>query len=337
MVMTPGAPRSDRSFEPGRAAPKLPASERFLRFLVFLLIAGAAAPKAAFSDDAPVDSGTTPEPRTAEAPRLASRTKPSPAGTSLARKAAGDSGTASGSPHGAPVRLDIDPIAAAKQAILDCRARFAGVHDYTCTFHKHERVEGKLVNPHIMQMKARTKPNSFYMKFDRPNKGREAIYVAGRNKGSLIAHDVGIVKVLAGTMRLDPKSELAMDGCRHPITEAGIGALIESVARHWARELTPAGSVVTIHPGMTIGPHAVTMIESTHPKRRADYLFYKVKLYIDHEHGLPIRIEAYDWPKRPGGSPDLLESYTYTDLKLNVGLTDHDFDVNNKAYAFGRF
>ncbi len=53
--------------------------------------------------------------------------------------------------------------------------------------------------------------------------------------------------------------------------------------------------------------------------------------------GLPIRFEAYDWPTRPLVEPELAEEYTYTDLKLNVGLKEVDFDVANAAYSFGRF
>jgi hypothetical protein len=79
------------------------------------------------------------------------------------------------------------------------------------------------------------------------------------------------------------------------------------------------------------------MIESTHPQKHPSYLFHKIKVYIDREHGLPIRFEAYDWPKRPGHAPELLEEYTYDKLRLNVGLTDHDFDPANKQYSFGRF
>ncbi|MFO0950404.1 MAG: DUF1571 domain-containing protein [Isosphaeraceae bacterium] len=263
--------------------------------------------------------------------QLASRpgTSPDAAGRRVSDLAAGA--------HGSPVRLDMEPIAAARQAIIDCQTRYARVEDYTCTFHKRERIEGKLIAPHVMKMKARSRPHSIYMKFETPNKGREAIYVAGRNKGHVLAHDVGLFRVLAGTMTLDPKGEMAMDECRHPITEAGLGPLIDTVAKHWAYELTPEGAVVSIHPGMTIGPRTVTLIESTHPTKRSDYLFHKVKLYIDHGLGLPIRFEAYDWPKSVGGTPDLVEEYTYVDLKLNVGLTDKDFDPNNRAYAFGRF
>ena len=48
----------------------------------------------------------------------------------------------------------------------------------------------------------------------------------------------------------------------------------------------------------------------------------------------PIRYEAYDWPKVAGGPPELIEAYTYVNMRLNVGLTDADFDIHNPAYRF---
>ena len=38
----------------------------------------------------------------------------------------------------------------------------------------------------------------------------------------------------------------------------------------------------------------------------------------------------YDW----SGKPQLLEEYTYLNLKLNNGFTDADFDVRNPNYQF---
>ena len=89
---------------------------------------------------------------------------------------------------------------------------------------------------------------SIYFKFQKPNRGREAIYVAGRHNGQVVAHDVGLGKLVAGTMHLDPKGSMAMEENRHPITEAGIGALIDTVAKHWAIELTPEESRVDVPP-----------------------------------------------------------------------------------------
>ena len=48
---------------------------------------------------------------------------------------------------------------------------------------------------------------------------------------------------------------------------------------------------------------------------------------------IPIRFEAYDWPGA-AGQPQLIEEYTYVNLKLNNGFTDADFDIRNPNYGF---
>jgi outer membrane lipoprotein-sorting protein len=228
------------------------------------------------------------------------------------------------------------PIQRALRIVAECQERYQSVSDYTCTFFKRERISGRLIPAHIMDMKVRTKPQSIYLRFQQPAKGREAIYIAGRHGGKVLAHDVGLNKVLAGTLALEPTSSRAMDSCRHPITEAGIGPLLETISKRWAIELNPNETVVKFA-DMLVGEQRCVMIETSHPQKRADFLFYRVRLYIDKELGLPIRFEAYDWPKRKGDEPQLAEEYNYSDMKLNVGLSDLDFDVANGRYSFGRF
>ncbi len=270
------------------------------------------------------------------------RPAPAPASASPAPEPSGVPRVASALGHGAtpaptPGAAAADPITLARRAVADCQARFRQVHDYTCTFHKRERINGRLTSPHIMAMKARTEPTSVYFKFQAPNKGREAIYVAGRNGGRILAHDVGFGKLLAGTMRLDPKGTMAMEENRHPVTEAGIGHMLDTIARHWAFELSPGESLVSFHHDVRVDNRPCTMIETIHPRKNPEFLFHAVKLYIDHELGLPIRFEAYDWPKHPGSAPELVEEYTYRNLRVNVGLRDQDFDPSNAQYSFGRF
>jgi hypothetical protein len=229
-----------------------------------------------------------------------------------------------------------DPIARAQKTITDCQERYRKVRDYTCTFVKRERIDGRLTPEHIMDLKARTNPNSLYFKFHQPNRGREAIYVQGRNNNRVLAHDVGLGKLLAGTMHLDPRGSMAMEDNRHPVTEAGIGSLIDTLARRWAVDLSPGESLVTFHPGVRVADRTCTLIETVDPERKPNLSFYKVKLYIDDQHGLPVRFEAYDWPRHRGGSPELIEEYSYLHLKVNVGLREQDFDPSNRQYSFGR-
>jgi hypothetical protein len=229
------------------------------------------------------------------------------------------------------------PILQALRMIDDCQARYETLSDYVCTFSKRERIDGRLRPRHVMLMKVRTRPRSIYFKFRQPSPGREAIYVDGRNDGKVLAHEVGLKRLLAGTLSLDPTGSMAMEDNRHPITHAGIGSLLDTVESRWSRDLDPTESMIAIRDGQLVGSRPCTLIESTHPRHLPQLLFYRVRVYIDRELGLPVRFEAYDWPVSPEAAPELVEEYTYTDLKLNVGLTDADFDVSNTAYAFGRF
>jgi hypothetical protein len=228
-------------------------------------------------------------------------------------------------------------IGRALKMIADCRARYQAVDDYVCTFYKRERIDGNLTPLHVMAMKVRTRPQSIYFKFQRPARGREAIYIAGKNDGKVLAHDVGFNKFFAGTLALEPTGSRAMEENRHPITEAGIGPLIDTLARRWATELSVKDSRMAFHEEMRVGTRPCVMIESVHPHRHKEFLFHKVRVYIDKELGLPIRFEAYDWPKLPHSEPELTEEYTYGEVKLNVGLKEIDFDTSNKEYAFGHF
>ncbi len=111
----------------------------------------------------------------------------------------------------------------------------------------------------------------------------------------------------------------------------------DTVKRRWDAELHPGESVVTFHPYAKVGDRPCLMVETIHPKPGPGFLFHKVKFFVDDELGLPIRFEAYDWPRTPGAEPELIEEYTYTNLRVNVGLKDRDFDPSNRQYSYGRF
>nr|WP_303652813.1 DUF1571 domain-containing protein [Paludisphaera mucosa] len=221
--------------------------------------------------------------------------------------------------------------------MTECQARFDAVKDYTCTFYKRERIDGKLSDMNVMSMKMRNAPHSVYFRFHQPNKGREAIFVEGRNGGYVLAHDVGFTKLLAGTMKLDPHGSRAMENCRHPITKAGVGNLIKTVVDRWTAELNDRESIVLFDSKIRLGSAPCLLIEAIHPEKKPEFYFHKVRLFIDAEMGIPVRYEAYDWPKKTGKAPELLEEYAYDEIKLNVGLGEEDFDAGNQLYSFGRF
>ena len=70
------------------------------------------------------------------------------------------------------------------------------------------------------------------------------------------------------------------------------------------------------------------------PTPRREFKFHMTRLYIDKKTDFPIRVEQYGFPPRPGTKPPLLEEYTYSNIKVNSGLADLDFDIRNPKYNY---
>ena len=92
--------------------------------------------------------------------------------------------------------------------------------------------------------------------------------------------------------------------------------------------------VVNINRSSKINGRDCTMIEIRHPVEREHFEFHIAKIFIDDQLNVPISYSAYSWPKEEGGKPVLQETYTFTDLEINVGLTDEDFNIKNPSYDF---
>lgn len=219
------------------------------------------------------------------------------------------------------------------------------VRDYTCTLIKRERINGKLLDHEYMQAKIRhaqmengkvVKPFAVYLKFLKPAavRGREVIYVEGANQGNVIAKEAGLTGRFVGRVELPPTGMLAMRNNRYPITEIGIETLVERLIEKGERDRKHDECEVHFYRGSKISDRTCTCLEVVHPQSRAHFDFNVAKIYIDDEFNVPIRYEAYSWPAAGTKEPELLEEYTYLNLKFNVGLTDLDFDPANPAYGF---
>ncbi len=213
------------------------------------------------------------------------------------------------------------------------------VKDYQCTMVKHERIGGKLADQEFMYLKVRHEPFSVYMYFLGPDRlrGQEALYVAGKNNGNLLGHGVGIRKI-AGTVPLLPTGAMAMQGQRYPITEIGFLNLTRRLIEVAEQDKQYGECDVQFFRDAKLKngreTRLVTCIQVKHPVKRSNFRFNIARVYVDQELNIPVRYEAYDWPDTPGGQPLLLEEYTYTDVKVNNGFTDADFDEYNPKYHF---
>ena len=218
------------------------------------------------------------------------------------------------------------------------------VKDYTCTLVKRERLGGRLSDYEILSMKLRhgkvesgkvVIPFGVYVRFLAPAelREREALYVEGRNDGKIIARRGGL-RMPYVTAAVDPTGELAMQGNHYPVTEIGFKNLLQRLTEVAREDMHYAECEVKYYPGAKVNGRLATMIEVTHPVRRPHFLYHVARIFVDEELQLPIRYAAYDWPEEAGGQPQLIEEYTYLNLKLNVGLSDWDFDHRNENYMF---
>ena len=227
------------------------------------------------------------------------------------------------------------PLIPALKMAYSSRETLAGIQDYTATLVKRERISGKLQDPESMFVKIRQQPLSVYLYFLSPDskKGQEVIYVDGKNNGSMLAHGVGVKKMI-GTVSLSPTGPMAMAGQRYPITEIGIGNLTKRLIDVAEHDKQYGECEVKFFKGAKINGRPCVCIQVTHPVPRKNFLFNVARVFVDDEMNIPVRYEAYEWPETPDGQPQLLEEYTYLNVKLNVGLTDKDFDPKNPAYNF---
>jgi hypothetical protein len=210
-----------------------------------------------------------------------------------------------------------------------------GVQDYSATLCKRERFNGKVDEPQYAFIKVRNKPFSVYMYFMEPAslRGQEVIYVDGQNENKLLGHGSGIRRIV-GTLPLEPTSALAMRGQHYPITELGISNLVRRLIEVAEKDAKYGECEVNFFQGAKINNRVCTCIQVVHPVPRRNFIFHMARIFVDDQLKVPIRFEAYDWPQRRNGQPQLIEEYTYVNLKFNNGLTDADFDVRNPNYGF---
>ncbi len=210
------------------------------------------------------------------------------------------------------------------------------IEDYSATVAKRERINGKLRDYEYFFVKIRHKPFSVYLYFlSPPNlRGQEVIYVEGQNNGNMWAHTVGIRGSLIGTVSLAPTGMIAMKDQRYPMTEIGIKNLTRRLIEVGQQDMQYGECEVRFFRGAKVNDRTCTCLQVVHPVPRRNFLFHIARIFVDDELNIPIRYEAHGWPTQPGGSPLLLEEYTYLDIKLNNGFTDLDFDPKNPNYGF---
>ncbi|MFQ5658438.1 MAG: DUF1571 domain-containing protein [Candidatus Methylomirabilales bacterium] len=223
----------------------------------------------------------------------------------------------------APARAQ-DPLA----LVSRMKAAYALVRDYTAIFKKHERVQGVLMDEEVIQLKFQ-KPFRVYLRWlNGPKKGREILYVDGENENRMQVYDPSGIQRLF-TLLMDPRGKRALRESRFPITEVGIGRLIDEIANGVTHASLRGELRLIDHGGGEEGGRLVWRYELIFPDDPTKgYFSPKLLLAVDRELELPVRVVLHDW------TGNVVGDYTYARLHLNPGLAPLEFETANPAYQF---
>jgi len=199
---------------------------------------------------------------------------------------------------------------------------------YKCIVYKQERLDNEeLQDVEKIEFKTRFEPRGIYMKWlEGPWKGRELLYSEMHlGPGKVRVRESGILGIVAVTLPVE--SELAQRGSNHMVTEIGIRNLLAMVEKDYVKA-APRGDIARKDYGIIeLDGRKLYKVESILPNDPSlGYYTPRMTHYLDYMRSLETRAEVYNF------RGELYEMYYYTDIDLDPGFTDRDFDPDNPEY-----
>jgi Protein of unknown function (DUF1571) len=209
----------------------------------------------------------------------------------------------------------------------EMKQAYGRIDHYTATFLIQERVDRELGPNQELLLKFK-KPLKVYLRWLKgKHEGRQALYPAGADGNELwvrLPLPVGAI-----TISLDPQSPRARKGSRHPITDVGIGRLLDLITENASRGMQRGDLTIEDHGQRATFDRPTQRYVLHFPADPAKgYYCMTALIDVDRVYRLPIYAEIFDWHGQ------LIERYGYLDVRLNPGLTDADFDPGNPTYGF---
>ncbi len=210
--------------------------------------------------------------------------------------------------------------------LLDRTVKAYGkVDDLVCRFSTRERIRNEIIERKNMIFKFR-KPGSFYMKMTQgEDKDTELIYVGGRYDNNIEVHLGGFWGFFR--IAVDPRGSLALKNHRHPVMDADPGHILDIVLANYRKGKADPQARITYEGTAVLDGRDAVHAKAVFPAGKG-YYGGTVHIYIDRELTLPVMLTVYGW------NDEFLEEYRYERVRLNVGLTDRDFDIENPDYRF---
>ncbi|MBI5124805.1 MAG: DUF1571 domain-containing protein [Planctomycetes bacterium] len=216
----------------------------------------------------------------------------------------------------------------ASELLTKAKDSYANLQDYTAEIHKQVHIHGELDIDECSLIKFQ-KPFKVYLKWiTGKNDGKELLYVEGQNDNKVIVRKkvFGINK----TLELAPDGFWIRRASKYPITDAGFAGIISRSYKQFeeARKNNDIMAVSCSTEEINGRPtHKVAFAVSPHGRHNG-YQCRSAEEYFDAEHFMPVKVTFWLWEN------DEVESLTFSNVKLNVGLSDKDFDRKNEEYHF---
>jgi hypothetical protein len=209
----------------------------------------------------------------------------------------------------------------------EARSALGKLRDYSGTFTRQERLKGTLSAEQVGEMKMRINPVGVYVRFAIPDaaSGMEVAYSGAKRDGKMRYRPAGVMG-RKGFQKLELDDVKFLTENRHPVNEWGIGPVIERIATATAREKVLNNPVEVYTADYQFANRNVTRYEILMRRPHALRYAERMVVFTDKETKLPLRFEAYDEPRNGAAIGELIEAYSFTDLKFNQGIGENTFD-----------
>jgi hypothetical protein len=219
-----------------------------------------------------------------------------------------------------------DHIALLDLCLENYRSQFS---DYTCTFSKEERINGKMMPLQIVDVTFRQAPYSVAMKWRTHDeqgealtmpRGDRALYIEGRWKNQMLIRPTdGFLQFLTGGQVLrDPTDRDVMKATLRPISAFGFERSLQNLLKVY-RQAADSGDLTFSFSGAAkIGGRDVLVLQRELPAKK-DYPAAATVIYIDRQYLVPVMVEGYDWDGQK------FCTYMFKDIKFNLNLPEDRF------------
>ncbi len=206
------------------------------------------------------------------------------------------------------------------------------ITDYTCTFRKQENLNGKLTKVQGAKVKFRVKDNSVFMHWtENPDKARRVIYVEDKwntkdgKAGALCEPEGAVARLVVKSIVMPIHGAQAKAASRRSIDQFGFAKALELIVKY-SQMAKENGELDLRFAGEgEIGGRPTFVYERILPYTGEDGTYPDCLLvyHLDQDTLLPLQCASY----ADRDKTQLLGKYQYTDVELNPGLSEADFNA----------